>query len=164
MKKSAVLAALAAIDRRDGIDPESGSRWSLETVDADSKIAEQPTGTVRRGRSYLTHFKPKFDQHVRREHSPSSSPTSNVAPPGIEETLRGARNRLNDAIGKCEVMGQGYVVAVENGIMETAEGRWLDFAWVIVRELTTGRQTEVSGAYRETGEAHPTTNRTTTND
>ena len=52
VKKSAVLAALAAIDRRDGIDPESGSRWSLETVDADSKIAEQPTGTVRRGRSY----------------------------------------------------------------------------------------------------------------
>eukprot|EP01059_Diplonema_ambulator_P002368 TRINITY_DN12020_c0_g1_i1.p1 TRINITY_DN12020_c0_g1~~TRINITY_DN12020_c0_g1_i1.p1 ORF type:complete len:174 (+),score=29.46 TRINITY_DN12020_c0_g1_i1:66-587(+) len=51
-------------------------------------------------------------------------------PVGMDETRRGAANRLANAMGQMD--GADYYVAMENGIVEMGECGWYDLAWVVV--------------------------------
>ncbi|KAJ4458846.1 putative inosine/xanthosine triphosphatase [Paratrimastix pyriformis] len=68
---------------------------------------------------------------------PSASHVSEQ-PMGPSETIRGARNRLDDA--KRLAPGADFYVGIENGIMEV-DGDYFDVGWVIVEAISLGRTT-----------------------
>ena len=67
---------------------------------------------------------------------------------GFDETLQGAMNRLANAkaITKKHVsLTECLIVAIENGIVNIG-GRWFDFAWVVIEDTMTGKQTQTLSA------------------
>jgi len=67
-------------------------------------------------------------------------------PLGLEETLRGARNRLMTVVESPEADGADLAIAIENGLVCIRDGvdpedeNWVDLAIVVVRDLTTGKE------------------------
>jgi len=71
----------------------------------------------------------------------------NAQPIGNEETLMGARNRLNNA-KKLIQTKVDYIIAIENGIIEvkTEPSMFYDVAWVVLEDGKSGKQSvAVSG-------------------
>ena len=72
-------------------------------------------------------------------------------PMGIEETLRGAKNRLVALVDQLgEAPEVDVVVAIENGIIKAApqgaEEAWIDLAVVVLRELESGKESVSTSA------------------
>ena len=68
-------------------------------------------------------------------------------PIGLDETMRGARNRLTALLDADAADGADLAVAIENGLMRMStklgdeeEEVWVDLAVVILRDLHTGRE------------------------
>jgi non-canonical (house-cleaning) NTP pyrophosphatase len=69
-------------------------------------------------------------------------------PIGLDETLRGAKNRLA-AVVEGAAGGADLVVAIENGILRLCGGKeetWVDVAVVIVHDLKTGAESFATSA------------------
>jgi non-canonical (house-cleaning) NTP pyrophosphatase len=67
-------------------------------------------------------------------------------PLGFEETLRGARNRLETIMECPEAEEADLAIAIENGIVCVRDGtdaqdeNWVDLAIIIVRDLKSGKE------------------------
>jgi len=74
----------------------------------------------------------------------------NSQPFGNEETLRGAKNRINSAkklYASKTSAPVDYVVAIENGIILVVDGneeRWYDICWVVIEDKTGQQRISVS--------------------
>lgn len=65
----------------------------------------------------------------------------NEQPENNEETIRGAKNRLEHFINTHGVSKYDYIVSYENGVTFFPEiDQWFDFVWVIVHECKTGKR------------------------
>jgi len=77
-------------------------------------------------------------------HSVNAASEINAQPFGNEETVKGATNRLKNAISQKPTHLQiDYVVAIENGIFPITvsdQTRFMDVGWVIVQEMSSGKQ------------------------
>lgn len=67
-------------------------------------------------------------------------------PLGLEETLRGARNRLETIMECPEAEEADLAIAIENGMVcmrdgtDTQDENWVDLAIVIMRDLKSGKE------------------------
>jgi len=70
-------------------------------------------------------------------------------PIGLDETLRGAKNRLAAILEGSDAEGADLAVAIENGVMRLLGGDeevWVDIAVVLLRDLATGAQSVSTSA------------------
>ena len=59
-------------------------------------------------------------------------------PTGLDETMRGAKNRLSQALATDEAAGADLAVAIESGLLRALSGdeeTWVDVAVVSVRDF-----------------------------
>lgn len=73
-------------------------------------------------------------------------------PTSLDETMRGARNRLTALLDADAAEGADLAVAIENGLVRMStkvdeeEEAWVDLAVVILRDLHTGRESIATSA------------------
>ena len=134
------LAALQGALRRLAANDAHWRRWRCVPTLAPSSIAEQPHGyeETRRGAENRLSACRRILQPVDGAKPPSD---------WLVAARRALARHLRD--GEEHLPAAGFIVSVENGLVEFAAGEWYDFAWVIVEEVSTGRQaTSLSAGLR----------------
>jgi inosine/xanthosine triphosphatase len=73
----------------------------------------------------------------------------NSQPVGFDETLKGARCRLANAVHCLRESAQSadYVVAIENGVVELEPRHWFDFGIVVIRNQMSGDESQSLSAF-----------------